>query len=299
MYDGNIIDTHMHLWDLKNDYPWLETSVPALEYMGGNYDSLKRNFLVPDYLALTKSHRVTKSVHLEAFGFQGNPVAETAWLQQQADQYGFPHGIVAHADLHHPEIDTLLKQHCEYPNVRGMRMALNYHDNPLLCMTDRGDYLTDPAWRKGFALLSQYDLLFDLQIYDHQLADAVVLAKDFPDTQIIIEHFAWPLDLSEQGFILWHERIAEMARYSNVFMKLSGLGWVFKKSDEPSIEKYIHAAIQTFGADRCMFGSNFPADSLFYSYGDLMKIFKNAFSRYSARQQSQLFYETAERIYRL
>ena len=94
MYNDKIVDTHMHLWDLKNNYPWLMNNAAPLITLGGNYDKLKQTFLVKDYVALTKNQNIAKSIHVEAFGFEGNPVLETQWLQKQADQFGFPHGIV-------------------------------------------------------------------------------------------------------------------------------------------------------------------------------------------------------------
>src|SRR5262245_37376855 len=126
MYTCPIIDSHMHLWDLSNSYEWLRRPDPNFERLIGNYDALRRNFLVPDYEALTHGYRVVKSVHIQALGFANNPVAETAWLQAQADQYGFPHGIVAFANLSDANVETTLRQHCTFANVRGIRMPLNY-----------------------------------------------------------------------------------------------------------------------------------------------------------------------------
>ncbi|MEO8402872.1 MAG: amidohydrolase family protein [Gammaproteobacteria bacterium] len=299
MYNEKIIDTHMHLWDLKNNYPWLMNNAAPLITLGGNYDKLKQTFLVKDYVALTKNQNIAKSIHVEAFGFEGNPVLETQWLQKQADQFGFPHGIVARAELHDPDVKSILKQHCQYPNVRGIRMALNYHPGLNLQIADRGDYLRDKEWRKGFALLQNYNLVFDLQVFDNQIEDAASLAKEFPNTHIIIEHFGWPLDISENGFNLWYQRMALIAENKNVFMKLSAIGWVFKQADLNVIKKYISSAIELFGIDRCMFGSNFPPDSMFYNFDELVNVFKQIFMVYSAADQHKLFYGNAEKIYRL
>lgn len=289
----------MHLWDLKNNYPWLTTDVPALINLGGNYDSLKKDFLVEDYIALTKKQNIVKSVHVEAFGFDGNPALETAWLQKQADQYGFPHGIVAHAELHETNVEDVLKQHCQYPNIRGIRMALNYHKDSRYQMANKGDYFEDKQWRKGYSLLAKYHLSFDLQVFDHQINDVVGLVKEYSDINVIIEHFGWPLDISETGFKQWQHRMAAIAECPNVSMKLSALGWVFKNAGATVLQTYIAEAIKIFGIDRCMFGSNFPPDSLFYNFDDLIITFKDIVSVYSEEQQSKLFYNNAKRIYSL
>jgi len=300
MYQGEVIDAHMHLWDLANDYQWLNQTLPDFEQLIGNYERIQHNFLPKDYQRMVHGHNVVKTIHLQAFGFPDNPVAETRWLQQQADHYGFPQGIVAFANLADPQIATILEQHAKFPNVRGIRMPLNYHETPFRRMADRDDYLRDYQWQKGFALLSQYDLSFDVQIYDHQLEDVATLAKAFPNITIIIEHLAWPIDLSANGFELWKKRIAGIKDIRNIFMKLSGIGCVFQKAiNEKQIHNYLDVAVNTLGAERCMFGSNCPPDSLFYTFTELLACYKKALMKYSLEEQYQIFYLTAKNAYRL
>jgi predicted TIM-barrel fold metal-dependent hydrolase len=299
MYAGPIIDTHMHLWDLANGYAWLSHRVPAFEHLIGNYDPLRRNFLAPDYTALTRGWHVVQSVHVQAFGFPDYPVAETEWLQEQADRYGYPHGIVAYADLTDPRLEETLRRHCAQANVRGIRMPLNYDEEAWRRMADRGDYMRDRQWRKGFARLSRHGLVFDLQMYDHQVPDAVALARDFPETTIVVEHLAWPTDLSAAGFERWGRHLASLAECPNVFLKVSGIGGVFRRSDPDLIRRYLRQAVAAFGPDRCMFGSNCPPDTLFYSFGALLGVYMAAFSDHSPAEQHDLFCGTARRVYRL
>ena len=127
-YSGAIIDSHMHLWDLNNDYQWLKTNNSNVEKLIGNYDKIKKNFLASDYIKLFAKFNVTKAVHLQAIGFLDNPVLETMWLQQQFDTTGMPNAIIAHADLTLPNIEQILLQHCQYSNMRGIRMILNCHE---------------------------------------------------------------------------------------------------------------------------------------------------------------------------
>jgi len=299
MYTGPVIDTHMHLWDLANGYAWLSKPDPAFERLIGNYDALRRNFLAPDYIALTHDENVVKSVHVQAFGFADDPVGETAWLSEQTRQYGYPSGIVAYTDLSDPRLEQTLRRHCERGEVRGVRMPLNYHSEPWRRMADREDYMRDPQWRNGFALLSRHGLVFDMQIYDHQTPDAVALAQSFPATTIVIEHLAWPVDLSESGYERWMRFAASMAECPNVFMKVSAIGCVFQRSGPALALRYLRQAVATFGAARCMFGSNCPPDTLFYGFEELMETYRNAFSGLAASEQHDVFYGTAQRVYRL
>lgn len=299
MYHREIIDSHMHLWDLKNNYDWLNRPVPEFEQLIGDYESLRHNFLPNDYKALVQHQNIVKSVHIQAFGFPDDPVAETKWLQMQSDKYGFPHGIVAFANLMDPEVGKVLEQHAQFANVRGIRMPLNYDKVPYRRMADRGDYLSDKQWQKGFARLADYNFSFDLQIYDHQLEDVIQLAQHFPHIKMIIEHFAWPIDLSLGGFVQWKQRMSDLTKYPNVFMKLSGLGCVFRRFPLPQVCSYLHEAIKILGIDRCMFGSNCPPDTLFYEFDALMNIYKDVLSNYSAEDQYKFFYSNAKDFYRL
>lgn len=300
MYNDEIIDTHMHLWDLNNNYAWLNNNIPEFEKLIGNYDSLRQNFLPNNYKEMIKGHKIVKSIHVQAFGFPDNPVTETKWLQEQANKYGFPHGIVAFANLTDPHIAAILEQHSEFSNMRGIRMPLNYHKIPYLRMADKSDYMKNPQWRTGFGLLKEFNFSFDVQVYDHQLDDVVDLAKTFPNIKMIIEHLSWPIDLSREGFELWKKRITPFKMLQNVSMKLSGIGCVFQRRiDESQINRYFETAIETFGMDRCMFGSNCPPDTLFYKFNELISCYKKALLNFSKEEQYKLFYLNAEKTYRL
>jgi predicted TIM-barrel fold metal-dependent hydrolase len=299
VYAGPVIDTHMHLWDLANGYPWLNKPDPAFARLIGNYDQLRRDFLAPDYVALTRDANVVKSVHIQAFGFLDDPLAETTWLGAQTRRYGYPTGIVAYADLMDPRLDETLRRHCEGGDVRGVRMPLNYDAEPWRRMADREDYMRDTQWRKGFALLSRHGLVFDMQIYDHQAHDAVALARNFPDTTIVVEHLAWPIDLSESGFERWVQYVTSLAECPNVFMKMSGIGCVFQRSRRALVLRYLRQAVATFGAARCMFGSNCPPDTLYYGFAELMETYRDACSSLSTSEQHDVFHGTAQRVYRL
>lgn len=300
LYSGEIIDAHMHLWDLKNNYYWLNEALPNFEKLVGDYSALRKNFLIQDYLAITAKHNITKAVHIEAFGFPEDPVNESKWIQQIADQYGLPNGTVAYVKLDDPHVEEVLSRHVECKNVRGIRMALNWHNKKYMQMTDRPDYMQDKSWLKGFALLAKYKLSFDLQVYDHQLSEAAILAKNFPDTQIILTHMGLPNDFTESDFKNWRERINQIAFYPNVSIKISRIGGIFqRKVPESLIMAYIQQAIEIFGTDRCLFGSNFPPDSLFYSFDELIHLIKKALVHLSYDDQQKIFYGIANRIYRL
>lgn len=288
MYQGQIIDTHMHLWETANGYLWLPSVAKG---------ALNHNFLMRDYLAMSKHFPISQMVHVECGGFPQNPVLETKWVQNQADRYGGPQGICAFVKLDSPDSEKMLKSHSQYPNLRSIRMPLNYVAGSF--GADRDDYMRDPSWRKGYALLSKYNLPFEMQIFDTQIPDACSLARDYPDTLIILQHLGWPVRSDLSYLSEWKNRLAELAEAPNVFLKISCIGWIFQKNDEAAILPYLKTALQLFGVDRCMVGSNCPPDRIFIPFDDIFRIFKVALADYSDLDQQKVFYGNAKSLYRI
>jgi len=192
MNDFPIVDPHHHLWDLERfSYPWLSAQ-PLPASVAGDVAPIAKSYLLDDYLADTANQNVVKSVHVDAGFDPTQPVEETRWLQSIADQHGFPHGVVARAELHRPDVETTLAAHCRFPNVRGIRHIVNWHPDPAKTYVTKPDFLTDSAWLRGFALLKRYNLSFDLQLYPSQMADAAALAAAHGDTSIILNHAGRP-----------------------------------------------------------------------------------------------------------
>lgn len=288
MYQGQIIDTHMHIWDIANGYEWLPNLANGV---------LNHNFLIPDYLEMSQHLPISQTVYIECGGFPQNPVLETKWVQHQADLYGAPQGIVAFAKLDSADVENILKGHAQYPNLRGIRMPLNYVAG---CFgADRDDYMRDKAWQKGYALLSKYRLHFEMQIFDTQIPDACKLARDFPDIPIVLEHLGWPLKTDDNYLQEWKHRLAQLAQYPNVSLKISCIGWIFQKYDEVTIFPYIKEAVDLFGVDRCMVGSNCPPDRVYLAFEDIFDVIKKALANYSDLDQQKIFYGNAKKIYRL
>lgn len=295
----DIIDAHHHLWDLHAvRYPWLEQPA-AGDGIAGDVSPLQRDYLVEDFLNDCADSDVVKSVHVQAESDPTDPVAETRWLQSVADRHGFPHGIVAFVNLASDDAQAIIEAHCQFPNVRGVRQLLNWHANPALSQTDRPDYMTDSRWRSGFALLARYGLSFDMQIFPAQAQQATALADDFPDTAIIVNHTAMPVDRDKLGLASWRSLLCELARRPNVAIKVSGLGMFDHEWTRDSVRPFILETIEIFGPDRCMFGSNFPVDRLYGSYGDLVTSFRDAIAGFTPAERRHMLHDNAARLYRL
>src|ERR1051326_189525 len=173
-------------------------------------------------------------------------------------------------------------------------------------------------FRAGFKHLAPRKLTFEAWCYHRQIPDVTALARAFPDTTIILNHFGGPLGVgpyagkAEDVYAAWRPAITELATCPNVVVKLGGInmemngfGWHPRTKPPTSQElcdatrRWYEFTIEKFGADRCMFESNFPVDKESCSYGVLWHSCKRLTAKYSASVKAKLFHDTAARVYRL
>ena len=296
-----IVDAHMHLWDLdKIRYPWLTPPLPV--GITGDVHSIANTYLLDDYLrdarGDTGNAQVTKVVHVEAGADPADSLKETRWLQSVADLQGFPHALVAHAELNNPKVEALLAEHASHRNVRGIRQILNWHADPKKTYTPR-DLLDDADWRKGFALLRKYNLSFDLQIYPSQMPAAAELASRHPDTPMILNHTGMPADRDAAGLQAWRAGMQSLAQQPNVAVKISGLAMLDWQWTTESLRPFVLQTLDIFGTERCLFASNFPVDRLFGSFARQYGAYRSLTATLSPTERARLFATNAERIYRI
>lgn len=292
------IDAHHHLWDLENnDYPWLRE--PGEPRMYGDYRAMCKSYLIDDFLADSAPHRVVKSVHVQANWNPKDPVAETRWCQRLADDHGFPHAIVAHANLADANVEDVLAAHRESSNLRGIRHILGHSDDPGLARRDRPDYARDPTWERGYGMLAKYGLSFDLQLFPTQMVAVAEVVSRHEDVPVIVCHTGFPWDRSQDGVSLWRSGMRRLADLPHACAKLSGPGMVMIDWTVERFAPFIHETIDMFGPSRCMFASNVPPDALHKSYEQIYAAFYAFAASYSPNEQQQMFYDTAARVYRI
>jgi predicted TIM-barrel fold metal-dependent hydrolase len=310
-----IVDPHHHLW-AHIDPP----------------------YLLDELLVDTGSgHHVTDTVFVEC-GWAWDrdavdpvmvPVPETAAVAELARRSDTAGGsriaaIVGHADLRHgAAAGRALDALAEAGDGRfvGIRHATARVDDPDIPdhRTEPGPGLMDdPVWRAGFAELARRDLTYDAWLYHPQLPELVRLARDFPDVQIVCDHLGGPLGVrsyaGRRDEVLADARssLRELADRPNVALKLGGIGMAImgdgwhRRDRPPSSEEVAEAwggfvcwCIDTFGADRCMFESNFPVDRASFSYVVLWNAFQRMVADASDSERAALFSGTARRVYRI
>jgi predicted TIM-barrel fold metal-dependent hydrolase len=319
--DLPICDPHHHLWD-------------------GETARVVPRYLLDEILEDTRAgHNIVSTVFIECgamFKPDGpealRPVGETEFVNGIAAMsasglYGATRiaaGIVGTAQLRlgeaaAPVLDAQIA--AGGGRFRGIRLGAawdadpavpNHRTRPPQGMLGQDDF------RAGFALLAPRRLTFEAWCYHRQIPDVTALARAFPDTTIILDHFGGPPGVGSYAgragevYAEWRGFITELATCPNVVAKLGGInmevnGFAWHERPRPpssqeltdATRPYYEYTIEKFGVDRCMFESNFPVDAVSCSYTVLWNSFKRLTAKYSAADKAKLFHDTAARVYRL
>ncbi len=311
-----IVDPHHHFFIVNPDFPHYE---------------------LPDLWADTATHNVQKTVYLQCWeGYRTSGpeellvVGETEWVDgiaaeaRKQPQKAQVAAMIGTAELRlGARVREVFDAHLAASKLfRGVRQIAAWDASDLLMsmpdLTD-GNLYGQPAFREGFKVLADMDLVYDGYHYYHQTPYFAALARAFPSVPMVLNHLGTPLgigpyagrrdtDIRDQ----WRRDLADIAKCPNVVIKLGGLampwcgfGWETAarppSSDQMVAEQgdWYHYAIEQFGPERCMFESNFPVDKCAISYGVLWNAFKKMAARYTEAEKDAMFYGTASRVYRL
>jgi predicted TIM-barrel fold metal-dependent hydrolase len=291
-----IIDAHHHIWR-RRDLPWLDG--PMQPRIFGPYEAIRRDYLIDEYVADLAGTGVTQSVYVQCNWPKDRFEDEVAYVQQVADTHGFPQAIVGYADFLVDDVRPQLDRLTKYPGMRGLRMQLQWHQNPQYQFASAPDLAREPALQKNVAYLADYNWSFDLQVFAAQMQGAAELADSAPKVTFILQHAGMLEDLSPRGWEEWRAGMRLLASRPNIVSKLSALGTFIHKNDPAHIAAIVHETIQIFGPERCLFGSNFPVEKLWTNYADLIAAYRKAVEPLGDAVARATLHDTAKKIYRL
>jgi L-fuconolactonase len=285
---SHLIDSHVHVWDpARLEYPWL-ANVPALGGPHGLAD------LDPDARGLAGL------VVVEAGCSPQQALAEVAWVESLAASWPVIRGMVAHAPLElGPEALIGFLPHLAEGKGIVVGVRRNVQDEP-------AGFLTASAFVAGVSGLAEFDLPFDACVREHQLRELIELVDRTPAV-VVLDHLGKP-DIRTHGRSAqpqrshaWFADVTDLARRPNVVAKLSGLtteadrdGW--RDSD---LRPYLLHAIEVFGPDRCLFGSDWPVATLATTYERWRDFVEGTIADLSSAARAAILSGTAERVYRL
>ncbi|MBC7779681.1 MAG: amidohydrolase family protein [Proteobacteria bacterium] len=291
-----IIDAHHHLWRLAHT-PWLNG--PAQPRIFGDYEPLRRDYPIDDYLGEVVPQGVVKSVYIQVNVAPGEEIEEIEWVDALAVRHGFPHASVGFADLAADDVASRLDRLMAAGNLHGIRQQLHWHENPAYRFAARPDLMNDAAWRTGLREVEQRRLLFELQIFAAQMTDAAKLARAYPRVEFVLLHAGMLEERSADGWARWREGMSLLAECPNVSVKLSGLGTFEHSCSVELWQPVIDETLTRFGAERCLFGSNFPIEKLWTTYDRLVEVILECLVHRSTAERQAIFHDNAARLYRL
>lgn len=313
--DRPIVDPHHHLW-------------PAGDRVGYALDDLNadtgsgHHVIGTVFIECGAAHRSDGPESLRVVG-ETEFVAEAAAASRTRG--GAPIlGIVGAADLRGARVDEVLARHVEAGRglFRGIRHAAAWDASDAIRPSHHHpppELYIDAAFRAGFGCLAPAGLTFDAWLFHPQIPELTDLARAFPDTRIVVDHFGGPLGIGpyandrEGVFRSWRRDVAPLAACPNVFIKLGGMampingyGWHKPPGRSPTSEEFVQAqgdyyraAIDLFGPSRSMFESNFPVDRSSLSYRVLWNAFKRIAEPFNDTEKDAMFRGAAADFYRL
>jgi predicted TIM-barrel fold metal-dependent hydrolase len=291
-----IIDAHHHIW-LRKDVPWLLG--PQVPRIFGAYGALQRDYTVEEFIADIDEAQVTKSVYVQANWAPERCEDEVAWVQSIAERHGFPHGIIGYADLCAPDVGDMLDRMGRHAGFRGVRQQIHWHEKALYRFASRPDLMDDPQWRRGMGEVERRGLLFELQVFASQMADSVRLVRDFPGVTFVLLHVGMLDDRSSNGIADWKKGLAGLAACPNVVTKLSGLGTFDRACSVESWRTPVQTTLDLFGPSRCLYGSNFPIEKLWTTYGQVVSTMTALLAGLTPLEHQAVMHDNAARLYRI
>jgi predicted TIM-barrel fold metal-dependent hydrolase len=292
----DVVDGHFHIWR-QQDLPWL--SGPMQPRIFGPYAPIRRDYLIEEYLADSTPFNVVKAIYVQTNWPREQFQEEVAWVQEVAQQSGWPQAVVGYADFCADDVRPQLDRLKRYSLLKGVRMQLHWHANPAYRFAPSADQMNNPAFRRNIGYLAQYDLPFELQVFPGQMAEAARLLAEHPDTPFVLVHAGMLESDDAEVVAAWRLGITLLAEQPNAYVKLSGLGTFVHRADSAQISFVIQEVLKRFGASRCLFGSNFPIEKLWTDYGTLIHAYTDAIAHLPAHEREAVFGGTASTLYRI
>jgi predicted TIM-barrel fold metal-dependent hydrolase len=260
--------------------------------MIGDYESLPDTYSLADYCRETGGYDLQGVIWSDAGA--ADPLGAAAWVTQQDGIAP----VVAIVTLGNPMSATfadLVERSRQQPLIRSVRIRL-VADLSESSITE-SNALDYPLLRANLALLADSDLVATIEATSDQLDIVARLAEELPTLRIVIDHFGWPTNPHASNLADHVERLATVARASNVATRIDAIGTIFGDWTTAQVRPWLLAVIDTFGPERCMLGSDLPIENLRSGFGQLYAAYDTIFSGYSDYERARLFHGTAEQWY--
>lgn len=275
------IDAHQHFWQhsLPFDYSWQDAEP---------LEPIRRDYLPEDLAPLIREVGMERTVFVQT----QHDVEENRWVLGLAEQHDFIAGVVGWVDLASEACEDQLLEFKDHPKFVGIRHITQ--DEP------DDDFIIRPDVRRGLGVLQTHGVPFDLLFFVKHLKHAATLAREFPDLPMVVDHLAKPR-IKDAALDDWIDNFRAAAQFPNVFCKLSGMvteaDW--QNWQPADLKPYVETALECFGPQRCMYGSDWPVCELAGSYQQVHAALVETLGPLGESELDAIFGGTATNFYGL
>jgi L-fuconolactonase len=279
-----IIDSHQHFWDRSQpsppyDYSWQDDPVLA---------PIRRTYLPSDLAPHLNATGVNYSIFVQA----QHHLDETRWALKLAEKNATLAGVVGWVDLASPDCEAQLDEFVDHPSFAGIRHVVQ--DEP------DDDFIVRDDIVRGLKVLERKGVPYDLLFYTKHLRHAATLGGVLPELPMVINHLSKP-EIKAGNIDEWREDLQAAAERPNIYCKLSGMiteaDWENWSVDD--LRPYVESAVEAFGVERCMFGSDWPVCELAGTYEQVFNVLSELISELSDDEQARILGGTAAAFYGL
>jgi L-fuconolactonase len=274
-----IIDSHQHFWNYEPvKHSWIDDEMAVI----------RRDFTPEDLQKVYQENGVDGCVAVQA----DQTLAETDFLIDLASKNDFIKGIVGWVDLRNEAVETDLERYNHQPKVKGFRHVVQGESDH--------NFLLRPNFLRGISALEKYNYVYDILIFPHQLGATLEFVKRFPNIKFVIDHIAKPY-IKDGFYEGWAILMQEIAKHKNVYCKLSGMITEadYNNWTPEQIEPYMLLALNAFGTDRIMYGSDWPVCLVAGNYQKVKSIVTDFIAGLSETEQKSVMGENAIQFYNL
>ena len=273
------IDSHQHFWfyDVRK-HDWIDDDMAVI----------RNDFLPKGLKKVYQENSIDACVAVQA----DQTLDETNFLLDLAKEHDFIKGVVGWVNLRSPLVEELLEKYQEDSYLKGWRHVVQGEPDP--------NFLLRPNFLKGISLLEKYGYTNDILVFPHQLGAVLEFVKQFPNQKFVIDHLAKPY-IKDGFFDGWSVMMKEIARHENVYCKISGMVTEanYHSWTPDQIKPYMELVLEAFGADRILFGSDWPVCLVAGSYRQVKHLVTNAIKKLSKSEQANIMGNNAFAFYNL
>jgi len=274
-----VIDAHHHFWNYDPvAYDWIDDKM----------NEIRSDFLPGKLEQIILASGINGVVTVQA----RQSVEESIWLLELAHRHEFIKGVVGWLPLMDSGLEAYLEHFADEKLLKGVRHIIQAEPDP--------EFVLKRDFNRGISLLKNFQLVYDILIVENQLPNIIRMVDQHPDQVFVLDHIAKP-QIRKNELSPWREQIQQLAKRLNVNCKISGMVTEaeYHHWSTDQLDPYFEVVLEAFGANRLLFGSDWPVCLVATTYSDWMNLVRNKISGLSQNEQNKIMGGNAKRIYKL